>query len=168
MVLAQGTRRFAAIPVANEFLSGCNRRPDLAPDNSLPLTGVSHRLAYIGDWHCGVAMMDRAVALQPAPSELVLLPVFLRCVPSRRLAGGTAYQYAFFIEPRGAGVALRVARHARQGGACVVRRVARALPSLLDQNHARFAGTMEHGPAVAERLGKGLTKPSLHASMAWD
>ncbi len=76
MALAQGTRRFTAILVANEFLSCCNHRPDLAPDNSLPLTGVSLRLAYIGDWHCGVAMMDGAVVLQPAPSEQYYFPYF--------------------------------------------------------------------------------------------
>ena len=100
-----------AILTASEFLSCCNRRPDFAPDNSLPFTGVSCRLAYTGDGHCGVAMMDGAVVLQPAPSELILLPVFLRRVPPRRFAGGTAYQYGFFIKPRGAGGVLRVARH---------------------------------------------------------
>ena len=101
-------------------------------------------------------------------TRAILLPVFLRRLPPRILVGGTAYQYGLFIEPRGAGGALRVARHVRQRGASVVRRVACALSSLLDQNHARFAGAMEHGPAFTERLVKKLIKPSLRASMAWD
>ncbi len=168
MALAQGTRRFTVIPVANKFLSRCNHRPDLAPDNSLPLTGVSHRLAYYRRLALRRGDDGRGGGASTRTTRAILLPVFLRRLPPRILVGGTAYQYGLFIEPRGAGGALRVARHVRQRGASVVRRVACALSSLLDQNHARFAGAMEHGPAFTERLVKKLIKPSLRASMAWD